>query len=352
MGITPGKWVVITACLFTSGLAHAQLGLRSQSQSKPVAVLNGQPISEAEVVEQAGTLLENLETKRRDFESVYDRDRKAILETTLNRMIAVRLLAAEAQKRNVTVEQLLQIEVDKPVQVTDEMVSKFWDVNKSRIGGNFEENAIVIREYLVDQEGERAYDAFISRLRKDYSVESYLEPIRVAIAADGHPARGPASAPVTIVEFSDFECPYCGSLHEMLQEVEKNYMDKVRIIYRQFPDTSINVNAEKAAEASLCANDQNRFWQFHDAMFADQIQLSVDALKQKATILSLDMAAFSVCLDSNKYAPAVRQDITDGWRAGVRMAPSLFINGRLLGGERPYRQIQEVIDDELRRASR
>ena len=183
------------------------------------------------------------------------------------------------------------------------------------------------------------------------STISYMEPARIAVATEGRPSRGAPDAPVTIVEFSDFECPYCATLFSTLKEIEKNYKDQVRIVYLQFPLSQIHRDAEKAAEASLCANEQNQFWQMHDAMYADQAKLGVDELKRKAAKLSLDMAAFNACLDGNKYASAIRADIAEGVKAGVNGTPAFFVNGRFYSGSRPYDEIQRVVEDELQGAA-
>jgi protein-disulfide isomerase len=180
---------------------------------------------------------------------------------------------------------------------------------------------------------------------------SYTEPARTAVATDGRPSTGAADAPVTIVEFSDFQCPYCATMVSTLKEIEKNYKDQVRIVYLQFPLTQIHPNAQKAAEASLCANEQNQFWQMHDALFADQAKLGVDELRRKAEKLSLDMAAFNACLDGNKYASAVRADIAEGRKAGVKGTPAFFVNGRFYSGSQPYDEIQRAVEDELQRAA-
>jgi protein-disulfide isomerase len=179
---------------------------------------------------------------------------------------------------------------------------------------------------------------------------SYMEPARIDVATEGRPSRGAADAPVTIVAFSDFQCPYCATLFSTLKEIEKNYKDQVRIVYLQFPLSQIHPYAEKAAEASLCANEQNQYWQMHDAMFADQAKLGVDQLRQKAEKLSLDMAAFNACLDSSKYASAIRADIAEGVKAGVKGTPAFFVNGRFYSGSLPYDEIRKVVEEELHRA--
>ena len=196
------------------------------------------------------------------------------------------------------------------------------------------------------------FSAYIEGLKKDYKVTSYLEPVRTTVATAGYPSKGPANAAVTIVEFSDFECPYCGGFYPTLKEIEKNYKDKIRIVYRQFPLTSIHPHALKAAEASLCANDQGQFWQMHDAMFTDQAKLEVSDLKEKAAKLSLNTGTFNTCLDSSKYAASIKNEILEGAKVGVNGTPSMFINGRFLSGDQPYDDIAKMIDDELSRAAK
>jgi protein-disulfide isomerase len=177
----------------------------------------------------------------------------------------------------------------------------------------------------------------------------FLEPQRVEIATAGHPARGPAAAPVTIVEFSDFECPFCGGLFPTLNAIQKNYGDRVRIVYRQFPLRNMHPRAEKAAEAALCAHAQGHFWEMHDSLFAHQEDLGVDALKARAAEMKLNTATFNACLDSGKEATAINADIADGAKAGVTGTPTLFINGRKVVGNQPYPAIQAIIDNELAR---
>ena len=181
------------------------------------------------------------------------------------------------------------------------------------------------------------------------TAKSFLESQRTEIATAGYPTRGPLMAPVTIVEFSDFECPFCGGLFPTLKAVEKNYPGQVRIVYRQFPLRKIHPRAQKAAEASLCANEQGRFWEMHDSLFGNQEDLGVDALKARAVELNLDTAAFNACLDSGKEVAAIDKDIAEGMKAGVTGTPIMFINGRMMLGNQPYAKIRDIIEDELAR---
>jgi len=340
------KCGVVLACLFVSQSASAQ------SEPKKAAVVNGETITEDQVEALAAGDLQRLEQQRVQFEVGLERDRKNALQSALDHLIQQRLLDAEAKKRGVTADALVRKEVDDVVPTpSDAAVDKFYQENKGRINGSLAQLQNDIRNYLREQEHTRVLGDFLARLKKDYNVKSYLEPSRAVIATEGHPTQGAATAPVTIVEFSDFECPYCGAFFPTLKEVEKNYKDKVRVVYRQFPLTQIHPNAQKAAEASLCANEQNQFWQMHDAMFGDQAALGVEALKQKAAKLSLNTTTFNACLDGNKYAAAVRADIADGVKVGVNGTPAFFINGRFYSGNQPYDEVQKVIEDELQRAS-
>jgi protein-disulfide isomerase len=170
----------------------------------------------------------------------------------------------------------------------------------------------------------------------------------VAVDASG-PSIGDPNAPVTIIEFSDFECPFCKRFKDQtFPSIEQNYIDtgKVRIVFRHYP-LPFHQNAQKAHEASICAHDQGKFWEYHDALFANQADLSVPALKQYATNLGLNTATFNNCLDSGKYAQAVQDDLVAGSAAGVSGTPSFFVNGQLVVGAQPYSAFQQAIEAAL-----
>jgi protein-disulfide isomerase len=174
-----------------------------------------------------------------------------------------------------------------------------------------------------------------------------FEPVRVPVDPIG-PAKGPADAPVTLVEFSDFQCPFCARFVATLEMVREKYGDKVRLVFRQYP-LPFHPNAAKAAEASLCAWEQGKFWEMHDAMFANQQALAVENLKAKAAGLGLNADSFNRALDAGKYADEVQADVAAAQKAGVSGTPALFVNGRFISGAFPLDQVTQVIDDELRR---
>jgi len=255
----------------------------------------------------------------------------------------------EADARGMDPADLVQTEVDdKTPEPTDQDVRNFQQLRG--LQGSFEELAPQIRPYLKDQARNARYSEFLAELQERYPVERLLEPIRTEVASEGFPAKGPRRAPVTIVEFSDFQCPYCAQLLGTLGQVLEAYGDRVRLVYRQFPIPSLHPDAEKAAEASLCANEQGMFWEMHDAMFADQTALGTPGLKETARRIGLNEGDFDECLDSGAFAEAVATDVAAGQGVGVTGTPAMLINGRFLSGLQTLDAVAEVIDDELRRA--
>jgi protein-disulfide isomerase len=176
------------------------------------------------------------------------------------------------------------------------------------------------------------------------------EPPRVEVATDDAPTRGPRDAPVTIVEFSDFECPFCGRAAATVQQLLAHYGSKLRYVAFDFP-LPIHPLAEKAAEAAACARAQGKYWEMHDRLFADQSKLSVADLKRTAASLGLDAQRFDACLDSGEQAAVWQAGLAEGKSVGVHATPAFFINGRLVLGAQPYQTFAQVIDDELARAA-
>jgi protein-disulfide isomerase len=172
-----------------------------------------------------------------------------------------------------------------------------------------------------------------------------MKPPKMEVAADG-PSKGPSSAPVTIVEFSDFECPYCSRAEETVSQVLKQYGDKVRLVYRDFP-LPFHPNAQKAAEAAQCAGDQGKYWEMHEKLFANQKDLKPEALKGYAKELNLDPAKFEKCLDGGAKAAVVDANRKAGEKVGVTGTPAFFINGYQLTGAQPFEEFKTIIDAEL-----
>ena len=300
-------------------------------------------ISKSELEELLASDLDRLEQE-------FEKSRHQLLEQGLENLIVEKLVEVEAASREISVDELINEEIDSKIEeVTDEQVDAFYEAQKAGIQQPREEVAEQIRQHLVGQQAQQGQRAFIAGLREKYEVRSYLEPMRVKVEVAGAPSKGPVDAPVTLIEFSDFQCPFCSRVIPTLKRIEESYGGKVRLVFRQFPLHRLHPQAQKAAEASLCANDQEKFWEMHDAMFADQGGLAVEKLKEKAGTLGLDLEAFNQCLDSDQYADRVDADLQAGTEVGVTGTPAIFINGRFLSGAQPYEEIAKIIDDELSR---
>jgi predicted DsbA family dithiol-disulfide isomerase len=298
----------------------------------------------AEANERAAAELEQLET-------AYRQRRHAILESTARQLVREQVFEAEATRRGITTDSLLAAAA--PVApATDEEVVQWYSVNQARIGSPVLDASLQaqIRDHLGNERRETALRSLQERLEQEHRVVLRLEPFRFAFDHGDAPTAGGTRAAVELVEFSDFECPYCRTFTATLKQVLGAYGDRVRLVYRQMPIPSLHPQAFRAAEASLCAHEQGRFWDFHDALFADQASNTDPRLSHLAARLQLDTAAFDECLASGRRADQVRADMREGTRVGVNGTPALFVNGRPLpAGALPYETVAEAIDAELAR---
>ena len=236
---------------------------------------------------------------------------------------------------------------------TDDEVFAWYKANPNRVGGRpIGQVRSQIASMLQTQKQHDAEEKLLDRLNVEQKVAVSWQPYSLRFDLDKAPSLGKPNAPVTLVEFSDFQCPFCQASVPTLKQVAQKYGDKVHIVYKQFPIPSLHPYAPKAAEASLCAAEQSKFWELHDAMFADQKKLSVSDLKQTARKLGLDGKKFDSCLDSGRYVEQVQNDQKEGKRAGVNGTPAIFVNGRSVdGGSVPFSVLERVIDRELARAN-
>ena len=346
--------VAAIAAIAVGTALAGNLGAQESAKKPPVpeivARVGDQNIDRATLMEEAKAALAEVESARVKCVQDADRSEHEALENAVDRVVKKRLFAMEAQKRGLTEDALRAELKTKTAEVTDAEVDAFYETNKARIKEPKEQIVPRIREYLVQQKLQQTESDFFAEAEKNFAVDVLLEPLRVEVAATGS-GRGSASAPVTIVEFSDFQCPYCKRVLPTLEQVEQKYGDQVRIVYRHYP-LSIHADAQKAAEAANCAGDQGKFWEMHDILFEEQQKLSVVDLKDKATRLGLDAAKFGECLDSNQHAASVQNDMRDAVAAGVDGTPAFFINGRFLSGAQPFENIAAIIDDEIKRAKR
>ncbi len=271
----------------------------------------------------------------------------------LDDIIADTLIGEAAKTQKMTAAAYEEAELGKRVKpVTDADVVQFYQSNISQMQGrSLDSVAPAINRFLTDQRRTTARLELVNDLRKaGPSVRVMLDAPRTEVAiAPNDPFIGSASAPVTIIEFSDFQCPYCQRAAPTLKQVREKYGDKVRIVWKDFPLTQIHPQAFKAAEAARCAAEQGKFWEYHDRLFGNQSALQADDLKKYAGEISLDAAKFNACVDSSKYAERVRDGVAAGSRLGVNSTPTMYVNGRLVQGAQPLDVIAAVVDEELAR---
>jgi protein-disulfide isomerase len=311
--------------------------LHADDAQNVLATVDGRNITEADIAKNIAAQMTQINNQ------IYATKKRAV-----DAVIADQLLDQEAKKRGVSREQLLKQEVkDKVTPVTDAEVEKVYNDNKDKVGGRtLAELKAPITQQLQNSREQQRQQEFIRELRKTAAIKMELKPPMVTVATDGAPVRGNANAPVTIVEFSDFQCPFCARAEGEIVKVRDTYKDQVKIVYKDYP-LPIHPNAPKAAEASRCAREQDKYWEYHDVLFANHSALEVPNLKKFAADLKLDTAKFDTCLDSGKYADEIAKDMAEGSRVGVSGTPAFFINGRLISGAQPFSAFQEAIDDAL-----
>ena len=274
---------------------------------------------------------------------------KQALDLTINDL----LLLAEANRRNVPPEEIVRKEITEKVRPpTEAEVAKFYADHKVTIPIALAEASNQIALYLQDQDQHRLEDALSARLRTGADIRLLISepalPVQ-SISVDDDPVRGDVTAPVTIVEFTDFQCPSCAAMQPILDEVLKSYGSKVRLVVRDFP-LAMHANARKAAEAANAANAQGKFFEYTALLFKRQNALDVPSLKKYASELGLDRARFDAELDTGKYAAEVRHDMDDGEIYGVDSTPAVFVNGMALT-EMSVEALRALIDRGLKRAN-
>jgi len=270
----------------------------------------------------------------------------------LDGLLEKRLVEARAKKEGITSEQLIQREVTAKIPEPPESeVQMIYERTKAS-GRPLPEFAQVkgdIVKFVKQQNEGTARKAFVDKLKAEAKVEVLLPPLmkpKIMVAADG-PSKGDPKAPVTIVEFSDFQCPFCSKAEETLKKVMEEYKGKVRVVFRDYP-LPFHAEAPKASEAAHCAGDQGKYWEMNERLFANQQALAVPQLKEHAKALSLDQGKFDKCLDSGDKGKLVESSKKAAEEAGVTGTPAFFINGTPLSGAQPLEEFKKIIDQELR----
>lgn len=268
----------------------------------------------------------------------------------LKELIEEKLLQQEAARRGISLKRLIEEEVNAEVRVTDPEIKAFYREHKESLQAEEQAAWGAIRRYIQQEKLAERRSRLLERLRSRTQLRVHLQdPVPTPIArltAPGVPFKGPKNAPITIVEFSDFQCPFCAKVQEVLKKILDTYPKEVRLVYRHFP-LRRNPFSKVAAEASECAAQQGKFWEYHDQAFANSAQLNPDRLRAIAQELRLDVQAFAMCLDTGKGRARVAKDLADATEAGVEGTPTFFINHQILEGAMPFATFKRLIDREL-----
>lgn len=327
------KTVITAAVMLTA------LSLGAAENDPVLATLEGKPIVASEVITPP------VEKQLRDLaNSEYDLKRDAI-----EAYIFQQVIERAAAKEGVPVKTLWTREVEaKAEKPTEEQIATVMQQNRSRLPREEAQARQIIERYLTDQLIERRAEAWRDELLAELDYTLLLEPVRYPVAnLSGDAVLGSKDAPVTIVEFSDFQCPYCSQSQEVLKSLEKKYGESIRIVFKHLP-LDIHPQARLAAEASLCADEQGSFRKLHDWLFANPRNIQVEAMVAVAPDLDLDGTALEQCISEKRFSDEVDQHIAQAQTLGVESTPTFFVNGRKVA-ERSIEEFSRLIDEELGR---
>ena len=329
----------ITLFVVAAGLcittAFAQSSMLADGNAV-IAEINGEKLTAADLDQQEASKL--LQSRY----AYYEVQRKA-----LDELIDQHLLEAQARKQALTVDQLLDHEVNSklPAEPTDDQIHVYYEglETDKPFDQDMKEK---IRQHIHEARVTKAKAAYFKTLRSQAKIMIDLAPPSASVDLAGSPILGSKNAPVVLVEFADYQCPYCQKVHVELDKLHKEFGDKLAIAYKDFP-LPMHQNAEKAAEAARCAGVQGKFWEFHDKLFVDK-KLEPADLKQEASALQLNITQFDACLDSGSEAAAVQKDAVEGKHLGLTGTPSFFANGHFFSGAMTYDALRDMVAQQLK----
>ena len=315
-----------------SPAAFAQSG-----QEKPAAMIGGEAIYDRDYLPQ----IESQVYKVRMQE--YELKLKA-LEAAINR----KLVRAEAEKRGISEEELVRQEADSKVPEPSETeVEQRLVIQMFRGGMPSNTSKEEIAQQLKQGKIEQARDIYFTGLRERAGVKIFLSPPRHDVSPDPNRIRGNPDAPITIVEFSDFQCPFCFQAYYTIKNVMAKYGDKVRLSYRDMPLDGAEADPNGTAAAARCAGEQGKYWEYHDLLFENQDEIGPRAFRTFAGDLNLDGTKFESCMESAKFRASIQEDFQEGLRLGITGTPFFFINGIPVNGAQPQPVFEQTIESEL-----
>jgi len=333
-----GLWMTMGCVLVTvAAVACAQAPANTGDQV--VAKFGDQVITASELENLAGPSLVALR------QQIYDTE-----VSKLEAEIYQRLVQKAAAAAGMTEGEYLRSRIDEMVGEPDEgEIVKLMSQYRSQLAEDDAQARAQVVQVLVQREKQQRSQELRKVLFAEAGVEILLEPPRVEVAiAEGTPSRGPVDAPIVLIEYTDFQCPFCTRVQPTLNELMKRYDGQIRHVFKNLP-LPMHKEAQLAGAASLCARDQGKFWEYHDWLFANQRQLNRDSMIAEAGELGMDTEVFATCIDEGTYLPVVRADMAEAQSFGITGTPGFLINGRVVTGAVPIENFEAIIDDELAR---
>jgi protein-disulfide isomerase len=322
------------------GIFLAASAAWAQGSTGLAAEVNGSPIMTADVDSKIAATLAKLQDQM-----------FSVRQKQLQVLIDQKLLEDAAAKKGVTIAAMIQSEITARVTPpTADEVAKFYEENKSGLTGDFKSLEEQIKNFLMSQRLNTRQQEFLQSLRAAAKINVLLTPppiYRATVSTDGAPVRGAGDAPVTIVEFSDFHCPFCRKVQPVLDQLRAKYGNQIKLVFRDFPLDNLHPQATTVSQAARCATEQGKFWEFHDQVFAngpDATQATLDGFAKNA---GMDVASFNACRAASKYNASIAASLQEGGRLGITGTPTFFVNGRILVGSQPLEEFVRVIEEEL-----
>lgn len=324
----------------------------SEGTSKPSYLFK--PAAKEGVAAKVGDIeISNKELMDGIESEVFEHESKAfeVKFNKLKNVLLQKLVDKDPRKKGISNEEFFEKYVAKNVAISDKEIDAFikdQSIPEEHINPQVREK---IRNYLGMERKKEAVDNWLAEQTKKSPVEVYIPKPRrptFPVEVGNAPFAGDKDAKVVIVEYSDFQCPFCAKGADLLKKIKQKYGKKVKVAFKNFPLPFHN-HAEQAAVASLCANEQSvdLFWKMHDEMFAHQDELDAEGLKKMAKKIGAKAEAFNACLDGKKHLDQVKADMEEGKKIGVKSTPTFFVNGQLISGAQPMEVFAELIDEEL-----
>ncbi len=332
--------LLVCCTLFTLQCVSVTTPSNTKESQAPVAEIDGKAISLHELDEWAKDALFNAKVQELNQYELYDLRREYLEELLTERM----LQGAASQADVSTKEYVLGKD---GTAISENEIVDFYQKNAEALGGTLDQWHDKIREHLEVEKYDQRKAELVEQLKAKHQIRILLEAPRITVAARGA-TRGPDNAPVTIVEFSDYQCRFCLSVHPTLKKILENYPDQVRLVYRHFAIPG-HTRAKPAAHAAECAGAQGKFWEYHDAIFENTSALADADLEKFAKAAKLDVPEYRRCMKENRFAKKIEQDFADAEASGVQGTPTFVINGRILTGAKPYKTFEKIIEEELAR---